>query len=158
DKHYDEAASILKQIVESDPNDFQAWTLLGTVYRIEDKAAEAEKAYQTALAIKPAFMLALVDLGRLFSAEKKFSEAIDPLTRAVERKAQSGDGNLLLGEDYLQIRKGSKAIPYLNAAADLGHPEAHLRLGWLYNAAGLKEKAAIEYEEFLKKQPDYPER
>jgi hypothetical protein len=36
--------------------------------------------------------------------------------------------------------------------------EAHLRLAWLYNAAGIKDKAALEYEELLKKRPDYPDR
>ena len=30
-------------------------------------------------------------------------------------------------------------------------------VGTLYNAAGMKDKAAIEYEEFLKKKPDYPD-
>ncbi|MCM3870416.1 MAG: hypothetical protein ND895_06985, partial [Pyrinomonadaceae bacterium] len=39
-----------------------------------------------------------------------------------------------------------------------GMTEAHLRLASLYHAAGLKDKAAIEFEEFLKKKPDYPER
>jgi hypothetical protein len=33
-----------------------------------------------------------------------------------------------------------------------------LRLGALYNAAGMKDKAAAEYEEFLKKVPDYQEK
>ena len=36
--------------------------------------------------------------------------------------------------------------------------DAHLRLATLYNAVGMKDKAAIEYEEFLKKKPDYPDR
>jgi hypothetical protein len=31
-------------------------------------------------------------------------------------------------------------------------------LAWIYDAVGSKEKAALEYEEFLKKKPDYPER
>ena len=80
------------------------------------------------------------------------------LNRAVEVQPKSGEANLLLGEAYLQLRKGSKAIPYLNAAANNGKPEAHLRLGWLYNAAGMKDKAAAEYEEFLKKQPNFADR
>ncbi len=84
--------------------------------------------------------------------------AIEPLTKAVELKPTSGDANYLLGECYLQLRKGSKAIPYLNDAANNGRPDAHLRLGWLYNAAGMKDKAAIEYEEYLKKNPDYPDK
>ena len=40
----------------------------------------------------------------------------------------SADANFLLGEAYLQIKKGSKAVPYLNEAAKLGKVEAHLRL------------------------------
>ncbi|HET7288238.1 MAG TPA: hypothetical protein VFI71_12240, partial [Pyrinomonadaceae bacterium] len=51
-----------------------------------------------------------------------------------------------------------KAVPYLNEAARLGKPEAHLRLATLYNAVGMKSKAALEYEEFLKKRPDYKDR
>jgi tetratricopeptide (TPR) repeat protein len=154
-KKYDQAATFLQQIVERDPHDFQAWTLLGTVYLTENKSVEAENAYTKALEAKPTFALALIDLGRLRSTQKKYEDAIDPLSRALEVQPKSGEANLLLGEAYLQLKKGSKAIPYLNVAANNGKPEAHLRLGWLYNAAGLKDKAAIEYEEFLKKQPSY---
>ncbi|HTG88092.1 MAG TPA: tetratricopeptide repeat protein, partial [Pyrinomonadaceae bacterium] len=83
---------------------------------------------------------------------------IESLEKSVELQPTSGDANMLLGEAYLQVKKGSKAIPHLNEAANLGHPEAHLRLGWLYNAAGMKDKAALEYEEYLKKNPEYPEK
>jgi tetratricopeptide (TPR) repeat protein len=157
-KKYDLAVSFLKQIVENDKLDYQAWTLLGTVFVVEEKPEDAENAYLSALEAKPTFALALLDLGKLRSSQKKFAEAIDPLTRAVDSQPASGDANYLLGEAYIQIKKGSKAIPYLNQAANLGRPDAHLRLGWLYNAAGMKDKAAIEYEEFLKKKPDYQDR
>lgn len=155
---YDQAVTFLKQILDSDKLDFQVWTLLGTVYLVQEKPEEAEKAYLTAIATRPAFGLALLNLGRLRSSQKKFEEAIDPLTRAVSAQPQSPEANYLLGEAYLQIKKGSKAVPYLNEAARLGKLEAHLRLAWLYNAAGLKEKAADEYQQFLKKKPDYAER
>jgi tetratricopeptide (TPR) repeat protein len=157
-KKYDQAATFLREMVERDTHDFQAWTLLGTVYLMENQSAGAENAYRKALEAKPTFALALIDLGRLYSAQKKYEEAIDPLSRAIEAQPQSGEANLMLGEAYLQLKRGSKAIPYLNVAANNGKPEAHLRLGWLYNAAGLKDKAAIEYEEFLKKQPNYADR
>jgi tetratricopeptide (TPR) repeat protein len=102
--------------------------------------------------------MALIALGRLHSNQKKFAEAIDPLTKALALQPKSGEANLLLGEAYIQLQKGSTAVSYLNEAAKNGKPEAHLRLGWLYNAAGMKDKAAAEYEEFLKKKPDYSER
>ena len=157
-KKYEQAVALLKQVVKTDPQDFQAWTALGTVYMVQEKSEDAEKAYLTAIDLRPTSTRASLNLGRLRFSEKKFDTAIEPLTRVVEEQPDSADGQLLLGECYLQIKKGSKAIPHLEAAARLGHPEAHLRLGWLYNAAGLKDKAAIEYEEFLKKKPDYAER
>lgn len=157
-KKYSEAATYLRRIVENDKMDFQAWSLLGTIYLAQEKPDEAEKAYRAAIEVKPTFGLALLNLGRLLESQKRFEEAIVPLTKAVEVQPQSAIANLLLGEAYLQIKKGSKAIPYLNEAAKLGLVEAHLRLAWLYNAAGLKDKAAVEYEEFLKKKPEYPER
>jgi tetratricopeptide (TPR) repeat protein len=157
-KKLDQAATLLKQIVDSDANDFQAWTALGSVYAAQEKFEDAEKAYEQAIQLKPTSTRASLNLGRLLSNEKKFAEAIEPLTRVVELQPESGDAHMLLGECYLQVKKGSKAIPHLDQAAKLGHPEAHLRLGWLYNAAGMKDKAAVEYEEFLKKKPDYPDR
>jgi len=157
-KNYDQAVTLLKQVIESDANDFQAWTALGSIYVAQQKPDEAEKAYLKAIELKPTSARAALNLGRLRSSEKKFAEAIEPLESVVEHQPDSGDAQMLLGECYLQVRKGSKAIPHLEEAAKLGHPEAHLRLGWLYNAAGMKDKAAIEYEEFLKKKPDYPDR
>jgi tetratricopeptide (TPR) repeat protein len=157
-KKYDQAEALLKQILDGDKLDFQVWTLLGSVYLVQEKFAEAEKAYLGAIEAKPKYSLALLHLGKLRGSQKRFEEAIDPLTRVVELQPQSAEANYLLGEAYLQIKKGSKAVPYLNDAARLGRPEAHLRLAWLYNAAGMKDKAAIEYEEFLKKKPDYAER
>jgi tetratricopeptide (TPR) repeat protein len=157
-KKYDQAVTLLKQVVETDNADFQAWTALGTIYFAQEKFSDAEAAYRQAIAVKPASPRARFNLGRLLSSQKKYAESIEPLTKAVELQPTSGDANMLLGESYLQIRMGSKAIPYLNEAARFGRPDAHLRLGWLYNAAGLKDKAALEYEEYLKKNPDYPDR
>ncbi len=157
-KDYANAVRLLNQIVEKDKNDFQCWTLLGTLYLVQEKSEDAEKAYLTAIELKPTYALPLINLGRFRFSQKKFEEAVDLLTRAVDLQPQSPDANLLLGEAYLRLKKGSKAIPYLNEAGKLGKIEAHLDLGWLYNAAGLKEKAVVEYEEVLRKKPDYPDR
>jgi len=158
EKKYDQALDFLGRLVAADPKDFQAWTELGTVQLMRNDLEEAEKAYRRAIQERPTFTLALLNLGRLLSAKKKFEVAIEPLTEAVKSSPTSADANLMLGEAYLQIKKGSKAVPYLTEAARLGKPDAHLRLATLYNAVGLKEKAAQEYEEFLKKRPDYKDR
>src|ERR1043165_1301570 len=158
EKRYDEALDLLGRLVASDEKDFQAWTELGTVQLALNNIVEAENAYRRAIQVRPNFMLALLNLGRLLSAQNNFEAAIDPLTKAVKVSPTSADANFLLGEAYLQIKKGSKAVPYLTDAARLGKPDAHLRLAALYNAVGLKNKAALQYEQFLKKRPDYKDR
>lgn len=157
-KDYANGVKLLTQIVETDASDFQAWTLLGTLYLAQEKREDAETAYAKAIEIKPTYALPLINLGKLLLMQKRFDEAVDKLTRAVELQPQSPDANLFLGEAYLRLKKGSKAIPYLNEAGKLGNIQAHLDLGWLYNAAGLKDRAVVEYEELLRKKPDYPDR
>ncbi|HEY7786375.1 MAG TPA: tetratricopeptide repeat protein [Pyrinomonadaceae bacterium] len=157
-KKYSEAVAFFRQLLAQDQQDFQAWTELGTAYFLSDKKDDAEKAYVEAIKVRPTFALAQMNLGRVRVVQKKFEEAIPPLSTAVELNPASAEANYQLGEAYLQIKKGSKAVGYLNEAARLGRAEAHLRLASLYNAAGMKDKAAFEYEEFLKKKPDYPDR
>lgn len=160
-KNYVEASTLLNQILAADPNDFQAWTELGTLSLAQQNLLEAEKAYVRAVEARPRFFLALMNLGRLRVALKKYEEALGPLTQALEVKPTTANLNLLLGETYLQVKKGSKAVVHFYQALKLdpvGMAEAHLRLATLYNAVGLKEKAAAEYEEFLKKKPDYSDK
>jgi tetratricopeptide (TPR) repeat protein len=160
-RRYEEAVSLLRQIVESDPSDSPAWLELGTVYFIQKDFERAEQSYLKSLSTQPNYSRALISLGRLRITVKNLEGAIDVLTRAVQTEPMSAQANYFLGEAYLQVKLGSKAVPYLNTAIKLdpsGMAEAHLRLAALYNARGLKDKAAAEYEAFLKKRPDYPDK
>ena len=153
------AISLLREIVNDDPKDFAAWTALGTLYFKKNKSDEAEAAYERALVARPTYSLALLNLGKIRIAQQNFEGAIEALTRAIGSEPQSADANYFLGEAYLQIKKGSKAVGYLYEAIrldPLGHAEAHLRLAALYDGAGLKDKAVVEYEQFLIKKPDHP--
>ena len=157
-KKYDEAVTLFRQITETDPADFPAWYELGTVYFIQKNYAEAEKAYTQAIAKHPDYGIALLSLGRLRIAQKNYDGAIEALLQAVKALPDSAQANFFLGEAYLQNRKGSLAVGYLNQALKLdpvGMADARLRLGALYNAAGMKDKAAAEYEEYLKVVPNY---
>ena len=159
-KRYDDSIVTLQELVTADPRDFQSWAELGTVYLYKQNYDESEKAYVKSVTARPEFFLGQLNLGRLRVMRKNFEAAIEPLTAAVTIQPSSADANYYLGEAYLQIKKGSKAVGYLNQAIKLdpiGKSDAHLRLATLYNAVGMKDKAAAEYEQFLKKKPDYPE-
>ncbi len=160
-KNDEQAEKLLREIAESDSRDFIAWTDLGTLQFKHEKYSDAEKSYQRALAEKGDFMVALMNLGKLQMAQKSYDAAIETLTRAVTAHPQSADTNHYLGECYLQVKKGSKAVGYLNEAIKLdpvGKADLHLRLATLYNGANLKDRAALEYEKFLQKKPDYPDK
>ena len=160
-KQYDNAVDLLKQVVASDPKDFQAWTQLANVHLLQNKLADAESEYFRAIDLRSDYFPALLNLGRTEIAQNRDEIAVDVLTKAVKLRATSAETNYLLGESYLQLKKGSLAVPYLNEALRLdpkGMAEAHLRLALLYHGAGLKDKAAAEYEAFLKKRPDYQDR
>jgi len=160
-KKYDEAATLFKQVVEADAADFPAWLELGTVYFAQKNYGEAEKAFTQAIAKHPDYVSALISLGRLRLVQKNLEGAIESLTQAVKAQPDSAQANYFLGEAYLQNKKGSAAVGYLNEAIKLdpvGMADAHLRLATLYNAVGMKDKAANEYEQFLKVVPDYQDK
>ncbi len=157
----DRAVSLLREILKEDPNDFEAWTELGTMEFLRGKSDEADKAYAKSLEARPTYFPALLNLGKSRVARKNYDGAIEVLTRAAQAQPQSADVQYFLGESYLQIKKGSKAVGCLNEALRLdpvGKADAHLRLATLYNAANMKDKAAAEYTQFLAKKPDYPDK
>jgi len=157
----EEAVTLFRNLLVEDQNDFQAWTELGTSYLAQNKLPEAEKAYLQSTVLNPRFFLGLLNLGRVRLLQKNFEGAIAALTLAVAIKPDSASTNYYLGESYLQSKKGSKAVGYFNEALKhdpVGKADAHLRLAALYDAVGSKERAVAEYEGFLKKKPDYPDR
>ncbi len=160
-KGYNQAAELLGKIVSGDPKDFQAWTELANVHFLQKELVTAENEYLHAIDRHPGFFLALLNLGRLEIALKKYDVAIEALTKAVKVRPESPDANYFLGEGYLLLKKGSMAVGYLYEALRLdpdGMAEAHLRLAALYHGGGLRDKAADEFERFLKKRPNYEDK
>jgi len=160
-KNYPQAIATLVGLVAADPGDFPAWSDLGMLYFIQKDYEAAENSYASALKVKPDYFRALLSQGRVQLARKNYERAIESLEAALKLDAKSASANFFLGEAYLQIKKGSKAVGYLNEALKLdpvGMADAHLRLAALYNGAGMKDKAATEYEQFLKTKPDYADR
>lgn len=155
------AATLLAEAVESDAADFEAWTELGTVEFQRERDNEAQAAYSRALALQPDYFPALLNLGKLHLGGNRYEQAIVPLERAVQLVPAHAEANHLLGEAFLGVKKGSKAVPYLETAIRLDPQrmaDIHLRLAQLYDRAGMRDRAASEYREYLRKRPDSPRR
>lgn len=155
------AVGLLQEIVARDSDDFIAWAKLGTLYFEQEKYAEANASYRKSLELKIDYLPVWINLGKMRIAQKQYAAAIEILKHAVELDPTSARTHQLLGEVYLLDRKGTLGAEALNNAIRLdpiGMAECHLKLAHLYELAGAKPLAALEYKAFLAKVPDHPDR
>jgi tetratricopeptide (TPR) repeat protein len=160
DNELPKAIVTLRSIVEADPKDYQSWNELGMVYFIQKDFTAAEKSYAKAIEANPEYMTAFLNLGRMRLTQKKNEGAIAAFRSALGKDPQSAIANYFLGEAYFAAGKESIAVGYTNEALKLdpvAMANAHLRLATVYHLAGRKDLAALEYNEFLKKKPEYPD-
>lgn len=159
EKNGDIARKLLGELLEKDPKDFVAWTELGSIQFNQDQLDDSVTSYERALELKPDFDSALYGSGRANLALKKIERSIDLLSKALASHPDSADINHYLGEAHLQNKKGSLAIVHMRRSIELQPDEKadlHLRIGWLYDAAGAKNLAAEEYRQLLQKKPNHP--
>ncbi len=161
DKPPKKAIEFVKEIVAIDAEDFIAWAKLGSLYVAANLLQEAEAAFTRALELRPDYPTALVNFGMLRAFQNQFDAAVALFERAVLSDPKSAIAHRLLGESYLQIRKGSLALAALDKALELdplGQAECHLLKARLYDLVGAKNLAAAEYKAFLKKVPDHADK
>lgn len=157
----DKAIALMKEIVEIDPPDFIAWSILGSLYLEKKAYPESDAAFRKSLELKVEYTPAWINVARLRIAQKQPEAAIEMLKHATTLDPTSARAFKLLGETYLQTKQGSLAVDALNQAIKLdpkGMAECHLLLGRLYDAAGAKKLATREFKEFLAKEPEYADK
>ncbi len=160
-KNKEKAIGYLKEIVLKDPADFIAWARLGALYFGQNSLAEAEKAFRKSLELKIEYTPAWINVGMIRVAQKQFGAAVEIYKHAAELEPKSARVFQLLGEAYLQAKQGSLGAEALNKALELdprGMAECHLQLAHLYQLAGAKQMAAKEYQSFLTKVPNHPDK
>lgn len=151
----------LKEIVALDPTDFIAWAKLGVLYFEKNSYSEADVAFRKSLELKVEYTPAWVNVAMMRVAQKQFEAAIEIFKHAASLEPKSARIYQLLGEAYLQAKKGSLGAEALNKAIELdptGMAECHLQLAHLYQLAKANNLATKEYKLFLSKVPDYKDK
>ena len=160
-KDAEKAIEHLTKIVSIDPSDFIGWAKLGIIYLEKNSFPESEAALKKSVEIKAEYTPAWIHIGLLRVAQKQFDAASETFKHVTKLEPASPTAFRLLGEAYLQARKGTLAVEALNKAIQLdpvGMAECHLLLGRLYDLAGAKPLATREYKLFLSKVPDHPDK
>ncbi len=155
------AIEIVSEIVAADPDDFIAWSKLGSLELGEQRLPEAETAFKRSFKLRPDYTPAILNLGIVRALKGDVAAAIDYFERAVVADSSYARAYRLLGEAYLQARRGTDGLAALDEALRLdpiGMAECHLLKARLYDLAGAKNLAAKEYKAFLAKVASHPDK
>ena len=79
--------------------------------------ATAEREYLSVLTMEPNFAEAHMNLGLVYQLQDLIPNAMAEFRRALQLKRTLTGANFFLGVDYCKMGEGTKAIPYLKAAA-----------------------------------------
>ena len=126
-------------------------------YQQAGEMAEAERAYQKALALNHGLDEVRFNLGCLWLAQNKLEAAKAEFTACTMRQPNEVEGFLKLGAVQLRAHEPSAADKTFNDALRLSpqNPEALNGLGLARLQRGRAAEAAQFFDSALKQQPDY---
>jgi Flp pilus assembly protein TadD len=149
DRQNEKATATFRRIVELNPAGSGA-TMLGLLLEEQNQPAEAERAFERALAAHPSDGVAANNLAWLYQQEGRLDEALRWATVAREQ-LQSGEANDTLG--WIRIRRGEfrAAVPVLLGAvrAKPENPLYHYHLAVAYSKTGSPVQARDQLHQAL---------
>lgn len=158
DEIADESLSILFEILEKQPSNYQAMDTVGFVYlNFKDNIKEAKKWFNKVLKINKKYVYSLNNLGVCFSKENNFAEAKKYFNFAKKiddnfSLAYENLGNLqVLEQDY------EHALKNLNHALEISDSisrNGYHNLALAYCELGFYHESNALYENILKFEPD----
>ena len=98
-------------------NNYEAWSIMGSVYLNQGHSAMAEEAFKNALAIAPGLTTARVKLGNLLADQGEFRKAEACFERVIH-ETHEGDGTAVYGLGRALALEGrvKEAVPLLRRA------------------------------------------
>ena len=154
-KSYKEAIAHLQQAVATYTNFFEAQLLLGIAYMDLREWDNAEKAMQRAVEIKPDNGAAMIYLGEVYWRQKRYPEAEQTLHDGLKLDEKSWHGQFTLGRLYWDMGEVAKAGGPIGMTLQLKPDlaEAHLLAGNILLRVNQRERALVEYREYLRLAP-----
>jgi tetratricopeptide (TPR) repeat protein len=132
---------------------------VGAYYSLQNRFAEAERAYNEALAINPNYYDSLSNLGDVYQQQGKFAEAEQYYLKAIDYGAPYANTYFNLGVVLTSQNKLAAAEQPLIKALEIkpSNTKARYNLAWVYDNQGKTAPAEQAYLETLRYDPSYPE-
>ena len=156
EKKSDAAISHFKKAIEIYPQFYDAHLSLGQLFMESSQWEKAEASLRQAVTVNPKAVRAMVSLGEVYRRQKKFEQGTKVLTDALKIDGNSWESNFTLGRIYWESKDIINAGKYVARTIELQPDlaEAHLLAGNIFMRAGLPANALIEYEEYLRLDPN----
>ncbi len=149
---HDEAAdtakmiALLRQVVEDDPQVIDAWFSLGNVYYRQGDFAEALTHFSKALALKPDYDLALINMANAYRALGRDDEALAGYEHYLRVDPKNAWVQYQAGEIHLDRGATDRAAEYFRQALAIDPKVASARVALGVVALNRGDTAAAERE------------
>jgi protein O-GlcNAc transferase len=154
-----DAERLYLQILQGDPDDFDAKHLLGVIRHQQGRSVEAADLIARALRSNPTSARALSNYGLILSELGRLDEALAALDRAATTNSDLPDAHNTRGHVLLRLGRNEDALDSFDRALAL-HPsyvEAHNNRGNALQGLRRYADALASYDRALTLRPDYPE-
>ena len=154
-KSYKDAVTHLENAILGYSNFFEAHLLLGTVFMDLREWEKAEKPLLRAGELKPENATAKLALGEVYWRQKRHADAEHTLREGLKLDEKSWHGHFTLGRLYWDMGEVAKAGAPIGMTLQLKPDlaEGHLLAGNILLRVNQRERALIEYREYLRLAP-----
>ncbi len=152
------AQAILRDILRTEPRQFDALYLLGVSEAQAGRLAEAETLIQRALAVNPKSPNAHSDLGNVLSGLGRQQDAIASYDRAIALKPDFAEAHLNRGNALMKLARHAEALASYERAISLkpALADAHANRGIALLSLRQFESALASIDRVLAAAPNHP--
>jgi tetratricopeptide (TPR) repeat protein len=154
-KNYKDGIALLEKATLGYSNFFEAQLLLAIAHMDLKEWDKAEQALQRTLEIKPQYAPAMIYLGEVYWRQKRYPDAEQTLREGLKLDEKSWHGQFTLGRLYWDMGEVAKAGGPIGMTLQLKPDlaEAHLLAGNILLRVNQRERALVEYREYLRLAP-----
>ncbi len=117
-----------QKIIETNPNDAEAYYNIGVVYYGEKKYDESKAQFQKAIEIYPDFAEAYYSIGVVYYAETNYDKAIEAFSKAIQIDPRNYEAIYQLGVIYNIKKDKAKTLEQVDRLKSLSRNELARKL------------------------------
>ncbi len=154
-----QAEALYRQILQAQPDHFDAQHLIGIIRHQQGRSAEALELVSAALKLNPRSARALSNHGLILYALQRYQEALRSFDQALALDPDAVEAHNNRGNTLQRLKRYEEALASFDKALALAprYVEAHNNRGNALQGLKRQQEALASYERALALRPDYPD-